>query len=1134
MRYCITGDALVLADSGIVPVGEISDKEEADINLKVLNYQGKSIKASKFFNSGKHNIIEITTEQGYKLKGTYNHPILCFVLNEFGFPDLKWKLLEEVTRKDFILINRNFPCFSKNNPGLKEYWPKITPRRKNIGLPRKMNKDLAFLLGALVSEGSFHQGQVLFNNQDLDFYNKVKAITIFQFKGIKLYEREMAGDCHGLSIYPKQAVEFLKNIGLNRARSNRKEIPKTVLLSKKESLKYFLIGLFEGDGSVIYHQDKRHGGESIELTYNSQSQKLISQLKTVLLNFGIVTTSPHKDKRNGCYKLIISGCKNIALFAKEIGFFSQRKRETLAGIKRISQSRMSKTDYIPYINTYLRSNYGSTFIKKNNFDRYNNLEKNYSQLVKTLRPQDKRMVDWLLKNKFFFNKIKDVDKLKNRENVYSIRVDSPCHSFIANGFINHNTESKLQATAEELLNNIEKNTVDFRPNYDGSHQEPTVLPAKLPNLLLNGSLGIAVGMATNIPPHNLGEIIDGICLLIDNPKAEIDELMKAVKGPDFPTGGIIYNIKEIKQAYTTGKGSIVMRAKTEIVEAKGGSFNIIVTEVPYQVNKANVLEKIAGLVKDKKIDGIKDLRDESNKDGVRVVIELKKDTYPQKILNRLFTLTQLQESFHANMLALIDGIQPRVLTLKNILEEYIKHREQVVQRRVEFDLARARERAHILQGLKKAIDNIDAVIKIIKKSRDRQVAKVNLMKRFKFSEKQTDAILEMRLHQLANLERLNIEQELKEKHKLIKELEALLKSAKRILGVIKKELLEIREKYADERRTKIVAGAVNKFSQEDLIPNESTIIMMTRGGYIKRMSPDIFKTQGRGGKGVVGLTTKEEDTVERFFTTTTHSDILFFTTRGRVFQLKAYDVPTASRTAKGQALVNFLQISSEERVSEVLALAELEGYKYLLMVTKNGVIKKVDINAFEKVRSSGLIAIKLKNDDRLEWVRASRGGDTIVLVSAHGQSIHFKETEIRAMGRGAAGVRGIRLKPEDDIISMQIVGKEDLKTAQIFVISEKGFGKKSKIAGYKLQGRGGSGIKTAKITAKTGKLVSGWIIDDKTLKEDGSRDMVIISDKGQVIRLPLKSVPSLGRATQGVKLMRFKEAGDKVASVTVV
>lgn len=694
------------------------------------------------------------------------------------------------------------------------------------------------------------------------------------------------------------------------------------------------------------------------------------------------------------------------------------------------------------------------------------------------------------------------------------------------------TECKLRSIAEEMLADIEKETVNFIPNYDGTHREPQVLPAKLPNLLLNGTMGIAVGMATNIPPHNLGELCDGITHLIDHPNCDVEDLMEFIKGPDFPTGGIIYDINEIKQAYATGKGSIVMRAKTEIVEDKG-HFKIVVSEVPFQVNKASLLEKIADLVREKKIEGIRDLRDESSKEGVRIVIELKKDSYPKKVLNRLFNLTPLQDTFHVNTLALVDGIQPKVLTLKGILEYYVRYREEVVRKRCQYDLARAKERAHILKGLKIAVDNIDAVIKLIKKSRDREEAKINLIKKFKLTEIQAVAILEMKLQQLANLERMKIDQELKEKLVLIKELEAILASPKKILGIIKKETEELKAKYGDERKTQIVAHGVKEFSAEDLIPNEPTIIMVTRDGYIKRLPPQTFKTQARGGKGVIGLTTKEEDVVEHLLGTTTHADLLFFTTRGRVFQLKAYDVPLASRTAKGQALVNFLQLAPNEKVSSILSLAELseEKCKFLVMVTKSGVIKKVDISDFENVRRSGLIAIKLKKEDCLEWVKPSSGSDDIILISANGQAIRFKEKNVRAMGRAAAGVRGIRLKKDDMVVGMDVVSSfltaKDL--LDLLVVTENGFGKRTNLRNYKVQGRGGSGIKTAKVTAKTGKIIYAQVISSKD-----ERDLIIISKFGQVIRIPFKSVSVLGRATQGVKLMRFKEKDDSVASVTFV
>jgi len=693
------------------------------------------------------------------------------------------------------------------------------------------------------------------------------------------------------------------------------------------------------------------------------------------------------------------------------------------------------------------------------------------------------------------------------------------------------TEAKLSAISEEMLFDIDKDTVDFIPNYDGSHKEPRVLPAKLPNLLLNGTMGIAVGMATNIPPHNLRELADAIDYLIENPDASIEDLMQFVKGPDFPTGGMIYDKKEILAAYATGKGGIVLRGKADIEEMKGGNFQIIVSEIPYQVNKADLVEKIADLVKDKKIEGIKALRDESDKDGVRIVMELKKDSYPKKILNSLYKHTSLQTTFHLNMLALVDGIQPKVLTLKMILEEYIKHRETVVRRRTQFDLNKAKDRAHILEGLMIALKHIDEVIKTIKASKDKEVAKLNLIKKFKLSERQAVAILEMRLQNLANLEQLKVEQELKEKMALIKELEAILKSVARIRKIVKDELRVLADKYGDERKTQVIAHGFKEFSMEDLVPNEETVVMMTRDGYIKRLEPDTFKVQARGGKGVMGLTTKEEDTVEFMFTSLTHNDVLFFTTKGRAFQLKVYEIPQASRVAKGTPVVNFLQLIGGEQVSSILPLDKAVFSKYLFFATEKGLVKKVELSAFSNVRRSGLIAIKIKDDDKLIWVKPTSGSDHIQLVTAKGQAIRFKETDVRDMGRNATGVRGMRMKGKDKVIGMGVIhnDKEKLKKYQVLTIMQNGFGKRSPLNLYKVQGRGGSGIRTAHVADKTGNIVYAFVVNAEFMME---KDLIIISEKGQVIRLPFKSVNELGRDTQGVRLMRFKESDDKVACVT--
>lgn len=692
------------------------------------------------------------------------------------------------------------------------------------------------------------------------------------------------------------------------------------------------------------------------------------------------------------------------------------------------------------------------------------------------------------------------------------------------------TEAKMSPFAEAILEDIEKDTVDFRPNYDATEKEPVVLPGKLPNLLLNGTLGIAVGMATDIPPHNLTEVADAIVAVIDNSEVTIDELTDIVKGPDFPTGGIIYDRKSIKEAYTTGKGGIVARGKTEIEEMNNGAMRILITEIPYRVNKATMLEKIALLVQEKKMEGIKDVRDESDKDGVRVVIELKKGALANKILNQLFKFTQLQDTFHMNTLALVDGLEPHVLNLKTILEKYIEHRQVVVRRRTAYELRKAEERAHILEGLKTALDNIDAVIKTIRASKDRAEAHIALMKKFKLTDIQTNAILDMRLQTLAGLERKKIEDELAEKLKLIAELKGILQSEKKILAIIKAEVIEMKDKFGDERRTQIVAQGIGDFSAEDLIPEDNVIISTTKSGYIKRQSPDTYRQQSRGGKGVIGQTLKEEDVVDSVMSASTHDDILFFTNKGRLLVTKAYELPESSRTSKGQALVNFLQLAPEEFATAVLAVSKKSDGQFLVMATRNGTIKKVSRDEFSKVRKSGIIAINLKGDDELRWVKTSTGKDEIMLSTEDGQAIRFNESDVRAMGRLASGVTGIRLRKGDHVISMDIVNKEmEGQGREVLVITEHGLGKKTPIKDYKVQKRSGSGIKTVKISEKTGKIVSMCILD----ASDEEKDLLLISKQGQTIRTPLKTISTLGRATQGVRVMKLS-GDDTVASVAVV
>ena len=690
------------------------------------------------------------------------------------------------------------------------------------------------------------------------------------------------------------------------------------------------------------------------------------------------------------------------------------------------------------------------------------------------------------------------------------------------------TEAKLKAIAEEMLLDIDKDTVNFIPNFDGMHEEPLVLPAKLPQLLLNGTVGIAVGMATNIPPHNLNELVDGICHLIEHPEASVDDLMQFIKGPDFPTGGTIYNIKDIREAYATGKGPIMSRAKAEIVENKSGQFQIIVTEMTYATNKSSLIMKIAELVKEGKIHGIRDLRDESDRNGVRIVVDLKKEAFPQKVLNQLYQMTDLQKNFNVNMLALVDGVDPQILTLKAILEHYIKHREQVVVRRTRHDLEKTKDRAHILEGLKKALDHIDAIIETIKKSPTKEEAHVNLVKKFKLSDAQVTAILEMRLQTLAGLERKKIEDELAEKLKLIAYLEDLLKHHKKILALVKSELVEVRDRFGDERRTRVVKTGVTDFKQEDLIPNDEAIITLTEDGYIKRMNPSAYRVQKRGGKGVIGATTKEEDRIAQVLSIQTHDSLMFFTNTGKVFQTKAYEIPESSRTSKGQAIVNFLQVAQEEKITALIAFSNNDALKYLFMVTENGTVKKSKLEDFENVRRSGLIAIGLDKGDTLGWVRPTTGQDDAVLTTSDGQAIRFKETDVRPMGRNASGVRGMKLRGSDKIVGMDVIPKGE-KGLELLILSQNGFGKRSELKSYKVQKRGGSGIKTMKVTAKTGKLV-GAAITSMAVIED---DLILTSEKGTIIRVPFKSVPLLGRVTQGVRVMKPQQ-GDSVAAFTLL
>ncbi len=696
------------------------------------------------------------------------------------------------------------------------------------------------------------------------------------------------------------------------------------------------------------------------------------------------------------------------------------------------------------------------------------------------------------------------------------------------------TEARMDKVGAELLTDIDKDTVDFQDNFDGTEQEPKVLPAALPNILLNGQMGIAVGMATNIPPHNLGELVDATVAQIDDPEISLDGLMKYVKGPDFPTGAEVYGGTPMKQAYATGKGSVTIRGVANIEERKGGRYNIVITEVPYGFSKEAFQKQVGELVQNKKLDHIAGVRDESARGKIRVVVELKKDAFPKKILNQLYKLTALQTAFHYNVLALIpetvetpkglkERLTPRVLGLKEILAQFIKHRQKVVRRRTEFELKKAKERAHILEGLKIALDNIDEVIATIRAAYDD--ADKQLMKKFGLSEIQAAAILAMQLRRLQGLERDKIEAELKELHELIKRLEAILADENEILKLIKEELLALKEKYGDERRSKIINHEVGKFSEEELIPEEESVILLTSENYIKRVPQADFRKQNRGGKGKRGMTTKEEDVISEIVTANSHDFLLFFTSQGRIFRLKAYEVPQASLTAKGTAAVNVLNMHPDEKITAIIKQgSEVGPDGFLFMATKKGTIKKTSIRDFENIRSNGLITIKLDDGDELKWVKGTTSNNDIIISTSAGQAVRFNESEVRAMGRSARGVRGMRLRPKDEIVGMDVVTDPDQK---LIAVSANGYGKATKVENFPVHRRGGVGIKVAAVTAKTGPIVAVHTLDPK------AKEVIMMSTKGQAIRVAVAEIPTLGRATQGVRIMRMGE-GDTVASIGIV
>ncbi len=1120
MRYCVSGDSLIVTENGLQRIDKISNQE--DIKLKILSKDKKIHSASKWFDSGKHETIKITTNKGYELTGSKNHPVLTLTKDYFGKPIFMWKLLEQIQEEDTVVIDRREDNFWPSNEiKLNNFFPKIKNKitKKRI-LPLKLNSDLSFILGLLISEGSITKNKLEFCNSDKtlikEFEEKWRKLfpdsTLHKFKrkpssyGKKEYYRL---ECHC-----RYTLEFLRNIGLKDVKSNKKEIPNLILQSPKQVGSSFLSAYFEGDGSISY------SGKMIELSCCSKSEELIKQLQTSLLRFGI-DTFKRFDKYRNINKLYLRGQKNRLRFYKEINFVSERKKKVLEFVLLNCKKQSTSTDFVPFISDFIRNLSHSEFIIKNNFDRYSNMKENYQKVCLVLNRKIginySQMFEYFLNYNYLFEPVVKKENV-GIQKVYSIKVESNCHTFISNGFISHNTEAKLSKISEELLQDIQKKTVKMRPNFDNTMEEPELLPGKLPNLLLNGSSGIAVGMTTNMPPHNINNVCDAITAFIDNPKIEITKLIQKIQAPDFPTGGSVSG--EIKELYELGKGRLVMRGKIKIEEPKkaSGKTRIVITEIPYQVNKAQLVEQIAYLVKDRKLPDVSDLRDESAKGKVRIVIVLRKGADAKFTTNRLFQYTKLQNRFDAVMVALVNT-QPRQLNLKQIIETYVLHRRKVIRKRTEFELDKAEKRLHIVEGLLIAQKNIDEIIKLIKKSRGATEASQILQTKFKLSIKQAQAILEIKLQQLTSLEHEKLKKEEKELKELIKQLKQILGNENEILRIIKKDLSELKRNYGDERQTTI-QGSVKQLEEKDLVSKKDVVITITDKGYVKRIDQQQYREQNRGGRGVKGTELATGDFVKELLPCSTHDYLLFFTDKGKVHWLKAYQVPAISKYGKGKALINLLQLR-DEIVTSVIAVKKFEDY--LLMATKNGIVKKIELSQFDKPRKGGIKAINLEGkNDTLISVKPIQENQEVLLVTKQGQAIRFNSKEVRPIGRAGYGVTGIKLAKTDQVVSLEVL----TPGYSVLTITKNGYGKRSKIQDYRLTARAGKGVINIKISAKNGEVIKSQCVKDNDT-------IIVTTTKGIVIRTSTKNIRIMGRATQGVRIIKLQQ-GDSVGDLVRV
>jgi len=1115
MRYCVTGDTRVATATGgtvridsIVPHAE-PDSEHA-VDLEVLDRRGRAVPATRLFHSGVHPTLRLRTHQGHELTGTHNHPVLCLV-DMVGVPLLLWKLLEEVAPGDRVLISRvaHSPATSADDD------------RTALGV----------LAGALIAEGWIGERRAGFNNIDADYFATV----------VDAYDRLVGGPryvstrviasgsiLHELDIHNLDALRAgpLRELA---GRSREKRVPEVVWTAEPDVKRAFLQSLFEGDGSSSLLPRN-----TIQLSYSSYSQQLARDVQQLLLEFGVASAICRSQDREEL-KVVVSNRRDARIFARAVRFLGRKQVKLERCLAQIPErSRALSRDHVPFVAAYVRDECGADpehgkWLRRHNFDRIERWEHADTAVLDRIPSQEVRdVIAPLMTGDHLYAEVESVAPA-GKQAVFSLKVATGDHSFVTNGFISHNTEARLARLATEMLRDIDADTVDFTPTYDDARLEPSVLPSRYPNLLVNGSAGIAVGMATNIPPHNLREVVDGVVAYIEDPSIDVAGLMKHIRGPDFPTGGVIKGWQGIKDAYDTGRGRVVVQGRAHTEDIGRGKEAIIVTELPYQVSKGDgrndgsgLIKKIAEVVQNGRIPQISDLRDESGKNGIRLVIELKRDAIPKVVLNNLFKFTPLQSTFGVNTVALVDGV-PKVLSLRELIGEYVQHQREVVVRRTKHELRQREARLHILEGLLIAITDIDAVIRLIRGSADPDTARDGLMERFDLTRIQAQAILDLRLQRLTALEADKLRTEHAEVVERIRELRAILGDEQRVRDIIKEELLEIRHAYGDERRTEITHSE-DDIDIEDLIADQQMVIAITRSGYIKSLPLATYRTQRRGGVGVSGMNMKDDDYIEHLFVCSTHDYLLFFTNRGKVYRQKVYELPEASRTAKGRALVNVLPLREGEFVRAVLSTRDFTEGRYLVFATKEGQIKKTEFGAYNTpIKADGIIAIKIGDSDELVAVRRTDGEDDIIMVSRSGQAARFSSDQARPMGRDTGGVRGMNVSRGDNCVLAMDIARDD---TELLVITENGYGKRTLVSEYPVKGRGAMGVKTIQLTERKGGVAGALIVREH-------QDLVFISQNGMVQRTSVKGISRQGRPAQGVRLMNLRE-DDRVSAVALI